>query len=155
MNVHIFNICVTYEIESKEDKNRRFIDEIYQIIKKLNQQVVKAHDSAANSKDEMKAKITKKIPKLKEQAEAFAAEIMDDRLLEFDGVLIETMLKEVNELDARCALLHEKAKDINEFQKTLDMDVSPFNYVDEARIAMMHRSKLWRSLYEWSVVLVN
>lgn len=29
MNVHIFNICVTYEIESKEDKNRKFIDEVY------------------------------------------------------------------------------------------------------------------------------
>lgn len=29
MNVQIFNICVTYEIESKEDKNRKFIDEVY------------------------------------------------------------------------------------------------------------------------------
>lgn len=102
----------------------------------------------------MKAKITKKIPKLKEQAEAFAAEIMDDRLLDIETPL-EAMLKEVNELDERCAVLNEKAKDINEFQMTLDMDVSSFKYVDEARVAMLHRSKLWRSLHEWSVVLVN
>ena len=154
MNVHIFNICVTYEIESKEDKNRKFIDEVYQIITKLNYQIVKAHDSAHQRKDQMKAKITKKIPKLKEQAEAFAAEIMDDRLLDIETPL-EAMLKEVNELDERCAVLNEKAKDINEFQMTLDMDVSSFKYVDEARVAMLHRSKLWRSLHEWSVVLVN
>ena len=29
------------------------------------------------------------------------------------------------------------------------MEVTNFNYVEEARIAMLYRSKLWKSLNEW------
>ncbi len=35
------------------------------------------------------------------------------------------------------------------------MDVSPFDYVEDTRVAMQYRSKLWRSLYEWGHVLVE
>lgn len=49
--MQIFNICVNFEIESKEDKNRKFIDEIYAIIATLNNAIVKAHDNADKRKD--------------------------------------------------------------------------------------------------------
>ena len=64
--MQLFNICVQFEIDSKEEKNRKFIDEIYAIIYTLNQAIAKAHDNADKRKDQMKSKITKKIPKLKE-----------------------------------------------------------------------------------------
>ena len=64
MNVQIFNICIAFEIESKEDKHRKFVDEIYTIMNTLNQTIVKANDSADKRKDLMKQKIAKKIPKL-------------------------------------------------------------------------------------------
>ena len=35
------------------------------------------------------------------------------------------------------------------------MDVSPFGYVEETKVAMQYRSKLWRSLHEWGNVLVE
>jgi len=35
---------MTYEIESKEDKNRRFVDEIYQIMTTLNHAIAKASE---------------------------------------------------------------------------------------------------------------
>ncbi len=35
------------------------------------------------------------------------------------------------------------------------MDVSAFDYVEEVRVAMMYRVRLWRSLHEWGVVLVE
>jgi hypothetical protein len=35
------------------------------------------------------------------------------------------------------------------------MDVSPFGYVEDTRVAMQYRSKLWRSLHEWGHVLVE
>ncbi len=64
--MQIFTICVQFEIESKEEKNRKFIDEIYAIMATLNNTIVKAHDTADKRKDQMKAKILSKIPKLKE-----------------------------------------------------------------------------------------
>lgn len=59
------------------------------------------------------------------------------------------ILNDVEQLEITCASLVEKAKKIEEFQKTLEMDVSKFDYVEEARIAMLYRSKLWRALNEW------
>lgn len=36
LSVQLFSICVHFEIESKEDKNRKFIDDIYAIMATLN-----------------------------------------------------------------------------------------------------------------------
>jgi hypothetical protein len=74
--------------------------------------------------------------------EEFSLEVMDERLLDIGSSFKET-LNEVEELERRCGVLTEKAKDINEFQKTLDMDVSAFDYVEEARVNMVYRAKLW------------
>jgi hypothetical protein len=54
-----------------------------------------------------------------------------------------------------CEQLTQKAKDIHEFQKTLDMDVSKFDQVEEVRVGMLYRAKLWRALDEWGNVLVE
>ncbi len=35
------------------------------------------------------------------------------------------------------------------------MDVSKFDQVEEVRVGMMYRSKLWRALDEWGNVLVE
>jgi hypothetical protein len=37
----------------------------------------------------------------------------------------------------------------------LDLDVSAFEYVEEARSQMLYRLRLWRSLHEWGAVLVE
>ena len=95
---------MTFEIESKEDKNRRFVDEIYQIITTLNHTIVKANEQADQRKDQMKSKITQKIPKLKASVEEFAAEVMSEDLLEISSNLAETLAK-VERMDTLCATL--------------------------------------------------
>ena len=82
---------MTFEIESKEDKNRKFVDEVYQIITSLNHTIVKANEQADQRKDQMKQKITMKIPKLKAQVEDFANEVMNDDLLDIKSNLEETV----------------------------------------------------------------
>ena len=86
--------------------------------------------------------------------EGFYSTLQEDRFLDISSPFEDT-LKEVEQLEAKCGVLTEKSKDINEFQKTLDMDVSAFDYVEEARLAMLYRAKLWRSLHEWGNVLVE
>jgi hypothetical protein len=100
-NVRLFHICVQFEIESREEKNKRFLDEVQGIITKLNQAIVKAHDSSDRRKDLMKTKIARKIPKLKEATEIFLAKVLHERLLDIDSPL-ESMLEEVDHLDKRC-----------------------------------------------------
>ncbi len=90
-----------FEIESREEKNKRFLDEVQGIITKLNQAIVKAHDSSDRRKDLMKTKIARKIPKLKEATEIFLAKVLHERLLDIDSPL-ESMLEEVDHLDKRC-----------------------------------------------------
>lgn len=89
--MRLFSVCVTFEIESKEEKNKRFIDEVYSIITKLNQSIVKAHDTADKRKDLMKTKIAQKIPKLKESVTEFTTLVLADRLLSIDSPLLETL----------------------------------------------------------------
>ena len=154
VNSRLFTVCQGFEIESKEDKNRRFLDEIQTVITRLNQAIVKAHDSADKRKDLMKAKIGQKIPKLKEATSAFLEKVVDEKFLSVDSPLLET-LQEIEHLEARSALLTQKARDITEFQQTLELDVSTFDYVDSARSEMLYRLKLWRALHEWGDVLVE
>lgn len=69
MNVQIYTICLNFEIESKEEKNKKFVDEVYTIMNNLNQAIVQANDSADKKKESMKTKIANKIPKLKKKVE--------------------------------------------------------------------------------------
>lgn len=36
VNFQLFNICMAFDIESREDKNRKFVDDIYSIMLTLN-----------------------------------------------------------------------------------------------------------------------
>ena len=111
-----------------------------------------ANDSADKRKDQMKTKIINKLPKLKSSVVQFTDVIDQDRFLDIKSNMYE-ILKEIDHLDRTCALIVEKSKKIQEFQKTLDMDVTPFDYVDEARSKMLYRAKLWRSLNEWKELI--
>mmetsp|Transcript_7541 Transcript_7541/g.6882 ORF Transcript_7541/g.6882 Transcript_7541/m.6882 type:complete len:220 (+) Transcript_7541:2375-3034(+) len=64
-----------------------------------------------------------------------------------------TILQEIEELEVTCNKLVEKSKKIQDYQKTLEMDVTAFDYVEEARVAMMYRSKLWKALKQWKELI--
>lgn len=71
LNVEIYTICLNFEIESKEEKNKKFVDEVYTIMNNLNNAIGHANDSADKKKESMKNKISNKIPKLKKKCEEF------------------------------------------------------------------------------------
>ena len=79
---------------------------------------------------------------------------MQEKFLDINQPLPET-LEEILKLEELCNTLTQKSKDINEYQKTLDMDISPFDYVEEVKVSMLYRARLWRSLHEWGTVLVD
>ena len=92
-NVNLFGIFMTFDIESKEEKNRKFVDEVYTIQISLNTAIAKAKDSADNRKDQMKQKITKKIPKLMDQVSNFSQEVFQEELLDINQPFYETLAK--------------------------------------------------------------
>ncbi len=84
INVNLFGIFMTFDIESKEEKNRKFVDEVYTIQIGLNTAIAKAKDSADSRKDQMKQKIQKKIPKLIDQVTNFSTEVFKEELLDIN-----------------------------------------------------------------------
>lgn len=72
------------EIEGKEEKKKRFVDEVYTTINQLNQAMVQANESSDKKKDSMKSKIQAKIPKLKSNVDKFMETIMKDRYLDIN-----------------------------------------------------------------------
>jgi hypothetical protein len=98
----------------------------------LNTAIAKAKDSADSRKEQMKQKIGKKIPKLMDQVGNFSHEVFQEELLDINQPFYE-MLARVNRMEEVAKGLDQKAKDIHEFQKTLDMDVSKFDLVEEVQ----------------------
>ena len=90
-NVNLFGTFMQFDIESKEEKNRKFVDEVYTIQISLNTAIAKAKDSADNRKDQMKQKIQMKIPKLMDQVGNFSQEVFREELLDINQPFYETL----------------------------------------------------------------
>lgn len=114
LNVQLYNKCIEFEIESKEEKNKKFIDEVYTIMNNLNQAIVMANDSSDKRKDAMKTKITNKIPKLKQKVEEFNAVILQDKFTDINSNIYD-ILKEIEVLEKNCFTLVDKSKKVQEF----------------------------------------
>jgi len=76
MNQHIYHICLNFEIEGKEEKNKKFVDEVYQIMATLGHTMMQANDSKDQKKEAMKIKIMSKLPKLKKNVDNFLQTIL-------------------------------------------------------------------------------
>jgi len=113
-NVNLFGTFMQFDIESKEEKNRKFVDEVYTIQISLNTAIAKAKDSADNRKDQMKQKIQMKIPKLMDQVGNFSQEVFREELLDINQPFYDTLAK-VSKMEEMCDVLHQKSKDIHEF----------------------------------------
>ena len=92
---------------------------------------MQAKDSADQRKDKMKEKIISKIPKLKQKIEDFNKVILQDKFVDIKSNIFE-ILKEVDHLEQTCNKFVAKKKKIQDFQKTLDMDIHAFTNVEEA-----------------------
>ena len=93
LNSRIFGLCVDYEIIGKEDKARRFLDEAYALTYRLNDEVSEARENADKRKEEMKKKISKKIPKLHEMNNVFLAEIEKPKYLDVESNIQTTLIE--------------------------------------------------------------
>lgn len=114
-----------------------------------------ANEGAGKRKDDMKTKISEKIPKLKKRVDEFNEAILQDKFLDQNSNMYD-ILNEIEVLEQDCKIIVEKSKKIEEFEKTLEMDnITKFDYVEEARINMMYRARLWRALNEWSDLVEN
>jgi len=102
---------LNFELESKEDKNKKFIDEIYTIMTNLNNAIMMATDGADKRKEAMRNKIANKIPKLKARVDKFMENILNEKFLDIKSNIYE-ILKEIDILETECEYLVDKSKKI-------------------------------------------
>lgn len=77
LNDRIFQICEQFDLPNREEKQSRFIDEVYQLITTLNNAIYDTKEKADKRKDVIKRKIAKKIPKLNQKVAEVTAAVED------------------------------------------------------------------------------
>jgi hypothetical protein len=107
-----------------------------------------AQEEADKNRDSIKKTIQSSIPQINKDAEAFKLLISEERFLEIDSDINE-VLRDLRRLEFECNEIIARKKKNNEYQRTLDMDMTPFANVDEIALECSLRCSLWRSIYEW------
>lgn len=137
LNDQVFRICERFDLPSREDKQSRFIDEVYQLMSALNNAIYETKDTADKRKDVIKRQILKEIPALNAQVEAITEEIMHEDFMRIDARPLEEVLIRLEDLEKRFADLQHKKKKVQMYQKTMDMgSIEPFNNVEDTKVLL-------------------
>jgi ElaB/YqjD/DUF883 family membrane-anchored ribosome-binding protein len=116
LNDQTFQILEAFDLPTREDKNSRFIDEIYQLINALNNAIYDTKDKADRRKEQIKKKILKKIPKLNRRIEDIAEQIAQQKFLVIEGVQVSEVLGELRELETQMQAILDKKKAVQRYQ---------------------------------------
>ena len=95
LNDHIFQICERYNLPSRDDRQSRFIDDIYQLMSILNNAIYDTKDQAVKRRDLMKMKINKKVPKLNHKVSNLDILILKQKFLDIDPDATDEGVQEV------------------------------------------------------------
>jgi hypothetical protein len=98
MNNDLYETCLKFELEGKEEKNKKFIGEIYKIVFDLGSTLNRASESISQNREEMKTDIINKIPILKKNTEDFMATIKQEKFLDIKSNMVE-ILEELDGLE--------------------------------------------------------
>ena len=96
--------CVDYEIESKEEKNKKFVDEVLKTMSELDKQMGNVNESSGRDKEKTKNDILAMVPVLNAEVSEFANKIKDERFTNVNSNIYD-ILNEVEKLEVVCELL--------------------------------------------------
>lgn len=151
LNDQIFRICERFDLPSREDKQSRFIDEVYQLMSTLNNAIYETKDTADKRKDVIKRQILKEIPALNERVDLITEEVLQEDFLKIDAKPLEEVLIALEDLEKRFGDIASKKKKVQMYQKTMDMgSIEPFNNVEDTRVLLQQRVRLWKSISSWT-----
>lgn len=107
-----------------------------------------AQDSADRNKATHIQKLKAMIPRLEDDSKVFLEFIKNNRFHSIESEMFG-VLRELDRAEAQCKALEHKAAEYNRYQFTLDLQVTPFFNVEEARTQVNIRRALWHSLKNW------
>jgi len=98
----------------------------------------------------MKKKILKKIPKLNSRVDEFLVKIENTKFLKIEDANVPAYIVELQDLEQEFSEIAQKRKNIQIYQSTMDMGtIEPFNNVEDTKIVLNYRAKLWNSIFSW------
>ena len=150
----LWKICEDFGFPTGEDKQSRFLEDVFQLINKLKQIMYTCKERSDKKRDEMKIKVKKEVPMLHSRVEAIDERINDSRYLEIDLDNIEDninlMIETIKEVQTEFDDIHQMKYKVQNYQKTLEMGkIESFNNVEDSKITLDQRSKLWNSIFSW------
>ncbi len=80
---------------SREDRQSKFIGEIYHLINTLNQAIIETKEKADKHRDGVKKKILGKIPKLNSIVEQVNQKISEDKFLRIENADCDKLVTEL------------------------------------------------------------
>ena len=77
--------------------------------------------------------------------------ILEDKFLRIENADCDKLVAELQECEQEFAGILDKKKKIQIYQKTMDMGhIEPFTNVEETKVLLNHRAKLWNSIKVWT-----
>ena len=137
----LWKICEDFGFPTGEDKQSRFLEDVFQLINKLKQIMYTCKERSDKKRDEMKIKVKKEVPMLHSRVEAIDERINDSRYLEIDLDNIEDninlMIETIKEVQTEFDDIHEMKYKVQNYQKTLEMGkIESFNNVEDSKITL-------------------
>lgn len=110
-----------------------------------------ATENSDRLKEEIKKTIKYEIPNFKKEVKDLRNDLLEQKFLNYeeDRAKREGILGEIIELEKKEQALNAKSKQIQDWQRDLEMDMELFKEVEEMETDMKYRVALWKSIDEW------
>lgn len=159
----LYQLLDGFDLLTREDRQTINIGEAYMLTNTLTTAIYDTKDKTHSKKDHMKTITKNKIPIINEQVEQFQQVIQDQEFLEIDWqegdryansatmmIKLDAKIRKLDEIEAKFNEIDGEHGKVMDYQTTLEIDkMEHFQNVEEARLVLFYRAKLWRSLKLW------
>ena len=141
-------LCKANDIRCPKDE---LYTELAQMSSELTRAIAEEKDKGDRRKEEFKLELKRMIETVRKEADQLGKDVNDPVLLDIASRLEDVMARNAV-LRARIGKLRDVADQCNQVQKALELEVSPFDVVDDVRSEVSIRAELWASLKEFKLL---
>ncbi len=141
----LMSLCKNNEIKCPKDE---LYTELAQLSVELSKAMSEEKDKGDRRKEEFKLELKKMIETMKHETEQLGKDVNDPVLLDVKST-VEEAGEKIDALRDRCDKIHAMADQCNQIQKSLEIEVTTFDMVDDVKSEINIRGELWSSLREF------
>ena len=142
-------MCKANEIKYPKEE---LFNELIQLSTNLSKIINDEKDRGDRRKEEYKIELRKRMEIINSKTEELGRDLNDPFLLDISSDALK-VLEGIEVLKRRCDDIKELAKQCNQIQSVLELEITTFNTLDDVRSEISTRAELWNSLKEFRKLL--